>query len=72
MASKRRLKRSDRKRKCEGKVRHKTLQDAERACKITAWRHKVAWLTTYHCKYCGSYHCGTAPMHVRAKMLARE
>jgi len=53
LASKRRI----RKKACDGKVKYKTVKDAQSA-RINMKRFKGENLTVYKCKFCRNYHVG--------------
>lgn len=62
MASKRRLRRKA----CEGKIRYKTMEDAQKVAK----RLK---LNSYRCPHCSGIHNGHTPFNVRqAQNAGRE
>ncbi|MDY7027968.1 MAG: hypothetical protein SVR04_06700 [Spirochaetota bacterium] len=52
MSSKRRIRR----RSCEGKVRHESLEAAKIACR--EMRRQGEIVRPYHCRFCGGYHVG--------------
>jgi hypothetical protein len=57
MSSKRRLRR----RGCEGKHRHPTLEEAQAHIVSLARSYGARGLRPYRCKFCGAYHVGHAP-----------
>jgi len=54
MSSKRALRR----RACEGKHKHATLEEAQAHVVALARSRGAQGLRPYHCKFCGSYHVG--------------
>jgi hypothetical protein len=60
MASKRRIKRQ----MCVGKLQYKNVNDARRAAGQSSQRLDT-WIVEYKCKFCGFYHIGHPPKHVR-------
>ncbi|RVH56230.1 hypothetical protein CN213_15905 [Sinorhizobium meliloti] len=64
MASKRGLKRRQKARQCEGKVKHPTLDGAKIAKRKSGHRDVMP----YRCKWCGFYHNGHMPRRVLKAM----
>ena len=64
-------KRHQRRRACEGKVSYETIEDATDAAR--KYRHDFGQrLTPYRCKWCGNYHVGHPPRHVRRAIAQRR
>lgn len=65
-------KRHQRRRSCEGKVAHATMQDAG----IAAAKLRKSFLggtwSAYHCQWCGKYHVGRQNARDRRAMHARR
>lgn len=65
MASKRRLRRKA----CEAKIRHATLEGALIARKRTPGRYEMI---AYKCPHCSGFHIGHPPARVRQSIAARR
>jgi hypothetical protein len=68
MASKRRLRRQEKRKACDGKRRHTSLQNAKVAASQSHW---VSLVRAYKCKHCPYYHVGH-PSHELLKQLRNE
>lgn len=67
MASKRAIRRKA----CTGKRRYGTQADARRAIsQLTRARGWQGLLVPYRCKFCGGFHFGHPPAHVRKAIRA--
>lgn len=65
-------KRAQRRKACTGKVRHATQEAAIAALKVlTRQKGWQGYMAPYRCKFCGGFHFGHAPAHVRRAMGAR-
>ena len=53
VSSKRRIRRKQ----CDGKIRHKTKEDAHSA-RYSLQKKTGEWLRIYKCKFCGGWHVG--------------
>lgn len=75
MASKRKQKRDERRKMCEGKAKYDTQDkatDAMRAVRRGQHVNRRRQMTAYRCKFCGSFHFGHTPGDVRRKILKRQ
>ena len=63
MASKRRLRRKA----CDGKIKHATMQDAMLAAKLSSKKFNGR-ISAYKCQYCGSFHVGHTPKAIKRFM----
>jgi hypothetical protein len=69
MASKRRIRDKERKKKCGKKKAFDSELEANNA--MYGFKNKVAkqdWFVSYHCKFCGKWHYGHPPYNVRQSL----
>lgn len=65
-------KRAQRRKACTGKVRHATQEAAVAAIKqLTRTHGWQGYLVPYRCQFCGGFHFGHPPAHVRRAMGVR-
>lgn len=67
MASKRHLRRKS----CDGKKKYPNSAIASNAA-FARGRISKSWIIPYRCKFCGGYHIGHPPKHVRQSILAKR
>ncbi len=63
-------KRAQRRRACDGKVGHTTASGAFTALRIAKSKGQFG-MSIYRCVFCGRYHIGHTPGHVRQQRAAR-
>ena len=61
----------EKQKKCRGKRAYATLAEAQDVAKYHNKRGGE-WMLPYKCDFCGNYHTGHAPGHVRKKILMRK
>lgn len=64
--------RHQRRRKCDGKKRHDSMQDAIREAGRLNAQHPGESFDAYGCGQCGKFHVGHRPQKVRRVIAARR